>query len=168
MEIVIALVAVFLVGILALPRTAGGSTAPDGSTGALDLDPIIRKYAYMRNVPFNILKAMIWQESRFNSLAVNDERLKNDPSDDARGLMQIRAGALADFNQATGNSYSVQHLFNADININVGSWYLGQLIRRNGIETGVQMYNTGEQGYKNGVRNAAYASAIMTRSAQYA
>jgi soluble lytic murein transglycosylase-like protein len=121
----------------------------------------------MRNIPFEILKAVIWQESRFDAGAVNDERKKGDASDDARGLMQIRQGALTDFNHATGNSYQAKDLFIAETNINVGSWYLAQLLRRNGVDIGVQMYNTGEQGYKNGVRNVAYAQAVMDKSHQY-
>jgi soluble lytic murein transglycosylase-like protein len=165
MEALIGIGCFIIIAIVVFPKNASGGT---GTGGVISLDSIIRKYSLMRYVPFEILKAVVWKESEFNSNAINDERKIGDPSDDAHGLMQIRAGALKDFNQATGHSYTMQDLFNQEININVGSWYLAQLIRRNGTEIGVMMYNTGEQGYKNGVRNEEYASLVLARSEQYA
>lgn len=111
---------------------------------------------------------MIRQESNFDERARNDERRKNDPSDDAIGLMQIRKLALFDFNRANGRMYAFEDLFKPEVNISVGAWYLGSLAKRNGIEAAVQMYNIGETGYKNGRRNWQYAESVQAFAAKYA
>lgn len=131
--------------------------------GSGPYDDIIRKYSELNSIPFYILKGVVWRESAFNPNARNDERLKGDPSDDAHGLMQIRQGALTDYNRANLSTVTTKDLYNPEINIKVGAWYLGGLIARNGIEAGVEMYNVGEAGYKQGRRNTKYLAAVVNK-----
>ncbi len=171
MQILILAAIAFIAGtILLFPKKASGSIPP-GSAGTSTggLDDLIRAKANFHSIPFAILKALVWRESDFNPKAWNDERKKGDDSDDAVGLMQVRYGALTDYNNAHNSTYEMADLYDAAINLEVGAWYLGGLIERNGLQPGIEMYNTGEYGYLHrGVRNDKYLSAIIQRSQNYA
>lgn len=62
------------------------------------------------------IEAMIQQESSGNPKAVSKQG--------ARGLMQIMPGALKEFNQMKKKNYSMDNMFDANMNREVGTWYV--------------------------------------------
>jgi len=100
-----------------------------------DLDPRIWRFAYPRgyweyvnkyankhNVDPYLVYAVIREESRFKSQAVS--------SASARGLMQIMPGTGRKIAPAIGISYSRWKLHDPRVNIEMGSYYLSQTIKR--------------------------------------
>ena len=91
--------------------------------------------------------AIIKHESNWNPSAVN-------PSDPSYGLMQLNAhyfGVVTDPSE----------------NLRVGCQLLGDLMSRYDMNTAIQMYNCGEQGYLNGVRVPAYLADVLKWYAYY-
>jgi peptidoglycan lytic transglycosylase len=132
--------------------------------------------------PF-LLKAVIWQESRFQA----NIRGKNNEI----GLMQIRPeyGAVTDWlNEHEAKIACEGVLFKPDLNIEIGSWYLGRALKRwtgykYQYELALSEYNAGLKGMQPWVpRNydgeviehitipstKAYIQAIMKRYEYYA
>ena len=69
-----------------------------------------------------LVKAVIWQESRFHP-----EKLGGHGE---RGLMQVTEPAAADWVQATGvETFVPGDLLDPKTNIEVGTWYLGRALR---------------------------------------
>ncbi|MBE2179075.1 MAG: lytic transglycosylase domain-containing protein [Chthoniobacterales bacterium] len=69
-----------------------------------------------------LVKAVIWQESRFHpdKLGAHGER----------GLMQVTEGAAQDWVQAEGiETFSPGDLLDPKTNIEVGAWYLGRAMK---------------------------------------
>ena len=166
-------IVIFIVAAAAIllgTKSAGGSTATKKTRpNPTRFDDLIEKYANLNGIRFELLKGIIRDESNFNPRAWNDERKKGDSSDDALGLMQVRAGALTDFNEANGKAYMMRDLYEPEICIMVGSWYVSRFIQRYGEEVGLEMYNVGETGYlKKGVRNAQYVAKIQEFAQSYA
>ena len=62
------------------------------------------------------IEAMIQQESSGNPKAVSKQG--------ARGLMQIMPGALKEFNQRNKKNYSMDNMFDPNMNREVGKWYI--------------------------------------------
>lgn len=170
---IIAVVAI--IGVFLGARSAQGTTgsAPRQRPNPTKYDSLIEKFAKLNGIPFELLKGVIRQESAFKASAINEERIVEASGygvadgDDAIGLMQVRAGALTDYNRAHGTALTLARLFDPETNISVGSWYLGQLIRRNGSAAGVEMYNVGETGYLKGVRSG-YLAKVEKHAASYA
>jgi soluble lytic murein transglycosylase-like protein len=67
------------------------------------------------------INKIIQIESNGNSLAYN---IKSQ----ARGLMQITPIVLKEYNQYNKTNYKVGDLFNSEINIKIGKWYLEKRI----------------------------------------
>ena len=76
------------------------------------------------NVDPRLVKAVIWRESRFRSDASG---LAGEV-----GLMQIRSeGAVADWARFNGIEIPPRGvLYNPELNIEIGSWYLGKAVRK--------------------------------------
>ncbi len=86
-------------------------------------DRIIRSAAMRHNVDDNLIKAIIKQESQFNPNARG--RAKE------IGLMQITPSAAKDWEIAHRRDLlSEGSLFDPQINIEIGTWYLGNAIRQ--------------------------------------
>ncbi|MBI4664619.1 MAG: lytic transglycosylase domain-containing protein, partial [Verrucomicrobia bacterium] len=86
-------------------------------------DSSIRREARHNGIDPALVKAVIWQESRFNAAA---RGLAGEI-----GLMQIRSLAAEEWAQAEGLPfYSHRKLLDPDANIRAGAWYLGKLLRR--------------------------------------
>ncbi len=69
-----------------------------------------------------LVKAVIWQESRFHA-----DKLGNHGE---RGLMQVTEPAAADWVEATGvETFVPEDLLDPKTNIEVGTWYLGRALR---------------------------------------
>ncbi|WP_019672525.1 lytic transglycosylase domain-containing protein [Psychrobacter lutiphocae] len=94
------------------------------------LDNIINHYAAQHNVPPDLIKAIIKQESGFNVHAVSPKG--------ARGLMQLMP--------TTAASYGRYNLFNPQHNIAVGTKHLSYLLNKynNQLHLALAAYNAGE------------------------
>jgi soluble lytic murein transglycosylase len=104
-------------------------------------DPIILAAARRYAVDPALIKAVIWQESRFKAGARG--RVGE------LGLMQVREAAGKEWASAEKKvTFTERHLADPDTNIYAGSWYLAQLLRRyrsvdNPIPYALADYNAG-------------------------
>lgn len=80
-------------------------------------DSIIADIAKKTGVDFYLIKAVIWQESRFGADKIG--------SSGERGLMQVTEPASADWAVANNiTNFDVEKLLDPETNITVGTWYL--------------------------------------------
>lgn len=85
----------------------------------VELLPLIRAAAARHDVPEELVRAVIWKESRFNSAAVG--------SKGEIGLMQITDGAVQDWARRRRQKKPVRReLFKPEVNLEIGTWYLAQ------------------------------------------
>ena len=85
-------------------------------------DAVIAAAAARHGVDPLLVKAVIWQESRFHpdKLGAHGER----------GLMQVTEPAAQDWVEAEGvETFQPADLLEANTNIEVGTWYLGRALR---------------------------------------
>jgi len=107
-----------------------------------------------------LLKAVIWQESRFKANIVGRHK--------EIGLMQIRPdyGAVTDWEDAKGEKIKCRGiLFNPELNIEIGSWYLGRALKRwasykHQKELALSEYNAGLKGMKPWIPDKKYGEVI--------
>jgi soluble lytic murein transglycosylase len=102
-----------------------GAEAIRSFTGKnIDYDKIIREAAQRNQVDPRLLKAVIWRESRFDPMREGNAG--------EIGLMQIMPDqAVVDWAKAKGTDVPVRAaLFDPELNIEIGSWYLGKALRR--------------------------------------
>ncbi len=84
-------------------------------------DPLIQDAARRHGIAPLLVKAVIWNESRFKQLAVGGAG--------EVGLMQITDGAIADWRKATGKRVVFRGLcFIPRLNIEIGTWYLARAL----------------------------------------
>lgn len=102
-----------------------GASAVSSYAGKnLDYDQIILEAARRNQVDPRLLKAVIWRESRF------------DPNTEGKageiGLMQVMPdSSVVDWAKAKGREVPYKGaLYDPELNIEIGSWYLGRAIRR--------------------------------------
>lgn len=98
--------------------------ASDYFSEANDYDQILKEAADRHCVDYLLVKAVIWKESRFNSLALG--------SKGEIGLMQIRpATAVIDWAHDKNISPPAEaSLFSPRLNVEIGTWYLAQALRK--------------------------------------
>jgi soluble lytic murein transglycosylase len=148
-----------------------------------DYKHIIKDCARRHCVDPALIKAVIWQESRFSP---NAKGRKGEV-----GLMQIRPkyGAATDWARAHGVEVpSIGLLYRPELNIEIGTWYLGKALKNwHGYKYQYQLalseYNAGRAGMKEWVPDKfdgevvenikipstkAYVKAIMKRYEWYA
>ena len=90
--------------------------------------PTIRSAEQRHNLPVGLLDALIWQESRYNPMAVS--------SAGAGGLTQLMPGTASDL--------GVKNRFNPHANIDGGARYLRQMLNKFGkIHLALAAYNAG-------------------------
>ena len=102
-----------------------GAEAVSNYTGKnVDFDTLILEAAQRNQVDPRLLKAVIWRESRFEVMTEGKAG--------EVGLMQIMPDkAVVDWAKAKGKAVpSRGALFDPELNIEIGSWYLGNAIRR--------------------------------------
>ncbi|MBO7147618.1 MAG: lytic transglycosylase domain-containing protein [Lentisphaeria bacterium] len=101
-----------------------GESVVDYYTRFTRYDEIIRKAGLRNGVDPYLLKAVIWRESKFDR---NARGLKGEV-----GLMQIMPGLSAkDWARIKGFPQpSKGALYDPELNIEIGSWYLGRAVRR--------------------------------------
>lgn len=100
----------------------------------------------------NEILAIVWSESTGNPLAIN-------PSDPSYGLMQLTMPIAEAFGGVTDKG----QLFNAQLNISIGSAFLAHLketYAEQFPETWQNGYNQGEGNLTRGVPDPAYAAAF--------
>jgi len=101
-----------------------------------DYDKLVAKYAKEYSVDAALIYAVIKTESGFNPAAKS--------SADARGLMQITPDTFEWLQTKTQDSYELEALFEPDVNIKYGVFFLSMLIREfNNTETALAAYNAG-------------------------
>ena len=101
-------------------------------------EDIIRQQAAEKDVPADLIAAVIYAESRFRDQTSNAG---------ARGLMQITPGtAKVIENLSGGQTFKFEDLADPDINIRYGTFYLRYLIQRFGDNdvAALAAYNAGE------------------------
>ena len=104
----------------------------------LEFQDSIKKYSQEFGVDPNLVCAIIYSESRFNPESTSGVG--------ARGLMQIMPATGASLaRQLDIGNFSVAGLYDPDLNIRLGTFYIKQLVDKYGgnIELGVAAYNAG-------------------------
>lgn len=98
----------------------------------------VRVHAHQHNLDPALLAAVIYQESKFNPDAKS--------SSGAIGLMQLTPETARGIAIRTrGSAFHTQDLYNPEINIRYGSWYLDNLFQKYGDEREVlAAYNAGQ------------------------
>lgn len=86
-------------------------------------DPLIRAVATQHGLPPELVKAVVWRESRFHAAALG--------SKGEFGLMQVTGDAAQEWADARRDrSFRPQHLLNPATNLHAGSFYLAKVARR--------------------------------------
>jgi peptidoglycan lytic transglycosylase len=104
----------------------------------LEYKQIVRGHARNYNLDPALLAAMIYQESKFKADARS--------SSGAIGLMQLLPSTAKGIALHTGGSrFEVDDLFDPEINVRYGAWYLRHLLQKYGDErTALAAYNAGQ------------------------
>jgi soluble lytic murein transglycosylase len=105
----------------------------------LHYEQIVRGHARNYDLDPALLAAVIYQESKFRADAKS--------SSGAIGLMQLRPQTAEGIAIRTGGThFQVSDLYNPEINVRYGSWYLRHLLDRYGDEkTALAAYNAGQR-----------------------
>lgn len=109
-------------------------------------DSRIAKASQAFGVDPSLIRAVIWRESRFNSRCIGDLG--------EIGLMQVTQDAAKEWAAANGvTSFVKRDLFNPEINIQAGTWYLRRAIRHwsdkaNPLPYALAEYNAGRSNAK--------------------
>ena len=105
----------------------------------LRYEAIVRGHARNYRLDPALLAAVIYQESKFRA----DVRSKTG----AIGLMQLQPTTASGIAVHTGGTaFRVSDLYNPEINVRYGSWYLRHLLDKYGDEkTALAAYNAGQQ-----------------------
>ena len=104
----------------------------------LKYDEIVRSHSRNYGLDPALLAAVIYQESQFNPNARSPQG--------AIGLMQLLPETAQGIAIRTGGSNFVpSDLYNPELNVRYGSWYLRHLLQRYGqLETALAAYNAGQ------------------------
>jgi len=136
------LVVLVVVGaVVAIVLVEGPSERPafiDRLEFPLDYGDLVRAHAAHDRLDSALVAAVIYEESRFRPHATSKVG--------AMGLMQIKPETGETIAKRTGGtSFRVPDLYDPDVNISYGSWYLRQLIDKYGDERlALAAYNAGE------------------------
>lgn len=104
----------------------------------LAYESIVRGHARNYSLDAALVAAVIYQESKFRADARS--------SSDAIGLMQLRPETAKGIALRTGGSrFRVDDLYDPELNIRYGCWYLRHLLRKYGdVELALAAYNAGQ------------------------
>jgi len=118
----------------------------------------VRVHARQHRLDPALLAAVIYQESKFNADAKSDSG--------AIGLMQLTPSTAHGIAVRTGgHAFRTQDLYDPDINIRYGSWYLDNLFRKYGSERLVlAAYNAGQGNVDRWRRNGEGIQFAETRA----
>ncbi len=85
-------------------------------------DPMIADVAARHGVDPRLVKAVVWQESRFHP--------EKTGTSGERGLMQVGEAAAADWAKANRvETFLPNDLYSPRTNLEIGTWYLGRALR---------------------------------------
>lgn len=122
-------------------------------------DAVIVGAAQRYGVAPSLVKAVVWQESRFNP-SVRGRKSEF-------GLMQIRAEAASEWARAEGLSrFAPEQLFDPVTNTMAGTWYLGKLLKRyqatdNPLPYALADYNAGRSHVLRWNKGAATTNSLV-------
>jgi soluble lytic murein transglycosylase len=104
----------------------------------LRYEQIVRGHAHNYSLDPALLAAVIYQESKFRADAKSDSG--------AIGLMQLLPGTAKGIALHTGGTaFRVDDLYNPEINVRYGAWYLRHLLRKYRDEqAALAAYNAGQ------------------------
>jgi soluble lytic murein transglycosylase len=149
--------------VLAAAATLGyvHSTEPDWYARMrypLRYEEIVRGHARNYELEPALLAAVIYQESRFNARAESESG--------AIGLMQLLPDTAKGIAVRTGGSrFQVDDLYDPEINVRYGSWYLRHLLNKYGeVNKALAAYNGGQGNVDRGVQYAEtreYVSRVL-------
>lgn len=113
----------------------------------------IEKYAEKYSLDIWLVYAVVRVESNFETNAVSIK--------DARGLMQVsKLTGEWGASEIGLENFTVEDLFNPEINIEIGCWYLNRLIQQydEKIDTALAAYNAGSGNVSKWLNNPDYSS----------
>ncbi|MBX3576813.1 MAG: transglycosylase SLT domain-containing protein [Rhizobiaceae bacterium] len=133
------------------PKSAPKAPKKDDTVPEIVLEPIVARYAAEHGVPEDLVRAVIWVESRYKA----DIRGKHGEI----GLMQIKPTTA----RGLGYRGSTEALFDPETNIRWGMVYLGKAHElANGDICGtILRYNAGHSAKRMNKRSAAYCRMVM-------
>lgn len=114
---------------------------------------IIVKYAEEYDIDPYLVASIINVESRYDKLALSPK--------EAKGLMQISPQTGQWASEVLGiDNYSEEDLFESDLNIRIGSWYINRLFKEfNGnLDLVLAAYNAGSGNVNKWILNKEYSS----------
>lgn len=115
-------------------------------------EDIIRQQAKDKNLPADLIAAVIYAESRFRSGLTS--------SAGAIGLMQLTPDTAADVaRQSGGNQFVLEDLDTPQVNIAYGSWRLRHMLQRfeGNVMVAVAAYNAGPENAQKWLNQATAA-----------
>ena len=156
--------------VLAAAATLGyvHSTEPDWYARMrypLRYEEIVRGHARNYELEPALLAAVIYQESRFNARAKSESG--------AIGLMQLLPGTAKGIAVRTGGSrFQVADLYDPEINVRYGSWYLRHLLDKydDDVNKALAAYNGGQGNVDRGVQydeTRAYVERVLELRGTY-
>ena len=104
---------------------------------------MVRSVARNHKLDWKLVIAVAVIESNFNPHAKSKDGKDH-------GLMQIRKVHLK------GTGLPIAALYNSKVNLQIGCKYLSYLIKKHGLDGGIQAYNIGERKYAKGTRSRSY------------
>ncbi len=108
------------------------------------------KYSDEYEVPKDLIYAVIYSESHFNEEAYS--------SAGAMGLMQIMPDTFTWLTGHIGENYGSEDIYNPEINIRLGVYYLSYLYRRfESWDTAIAGYNAGHGNVTNWLADTRYS-----------
>jgi len=115
-----------------------------------EIENSVKRVSKKYNIPEYVLYAIIATESGKYTLAeISHETICNVNSKaksnaNCYGLMQVSKYALNDYNKYNKTNYTMEALYNTNVNIEIGTWYFSQFrtVSKNYIEQYV-IYNVG-------------------------
>ena len=111
-----------------------------------DYEQYVNKYANEYQIDENLIYAIIKAESNFKVDAVS--------TSNAQGLMQLMYSTAEDVAKKAGVELTEENIFEPDININLGTKYITQLIEKYGyIEVALAAYNAGSGNVDKWIKN---------------
>ena len=117
---------------------------------------VVERYAEIYELPKELVYAIIRAESSFNRYALSHRG--------ASGLMQImeQTGDWA-AEQIGIEDYDYSRIFEPEINIHIGSWYISRLIRQFGgnLDTALAAYNAGSGNVSNWLREQGSTDNVL-------
>ena len=112
-------------------------------------DSIYQKWSEALGIDWRLVKAVAITESSEDPSAIGD-------NGNSFGLMQVQ--------NLIGNYYANAkgtELLDPEKNIEAGSKYLAEMVKKYGVEGGIQAYNLGETKYLAGLTSPTYLSKVM-------